>query len=193
MRIASLLLISILSIAYSKTSFADWQLDNGQSLLNFISTKNQHINESHAFTRLSGNLSENGMVSVMIDLASIETNIPIRNKRMQTYLFNVKDTPSATLSAQIPTKLLNLQKGQSVLMQVNSTITINAVAADYDVHVRVAKLENGDISATTVKPILVQAASHKLVPGLDKLKELAGLYGIGFVSPVTFSVVFTAK
>ncbi|MDC0602840.1 YceI family protein [Aliiglaciecola sp.] len=193
MRIASLLLISILSITYSNASFADWQLDNGQSSLNFISTKNQHINESHSFTQLSGTISDSGAITVNVDLTTVETNIPIRNERMQAYLFNIKDTPSATLSAQLDSTSLALKSGQSVLMTVPSTITINGIDANYDVQVRVNKHQNGDMSATTVKPILVQAASHKLIPGLDKLKELAGLNGIGFVSPVTFSVVFSAQ
>lgn len=193
MRTVSLLLVLLISTIYSNTSHAEWALNNTESSLNFISTKNQHINESHTFTQLSGAISETGSITVNVDLTTVETNIPIRNERMQTYLFNTKETPTATLVAQIPQQALALESGNSMLVTVKSSITINGVDANYDVHVRVNKHQNGDISATTTQPILIQAASHKLIPGLDKLKELAGLNGIGFASPVTFSVIFNAK
>jgi len=63
-------------------ALADWQLDNGDSTLDFISVKKSTVGEVHHFKQLSGSITDAGQASVDIELASVETNIPIRNERL---------------------------------------------------------------------------------------------------------------
>jgi len=79
----------ILSLCASSKVFAHYDLVASDSSVNFLSTKNVNITESHSFDRLSGNLSSTGELSIEIDLTSVNTIIPIRNERMQKMLFNV--------------------------------------------------------------------------------------------------------
>ena len=46
------------------------------------------------------------------------------------------------------------------------------------------------VVASTSKPIIVTAASHGLVDGVEALREIAGLPSISRSVPVTFNVVF---
>src|SRR5690606_19855903 len=94
---------------------ADWQLNNDQSQLNFISTKKQNIAEIHHFGSLSGQLTETGAFTLNIDLDSVDTGVEIRDTRMKELLFNVMDFPTAELTAQVKPALINdLAVGQSV-------------------------------------------------------------------------------
>ena len=50
---------------------------------------------------------------------------------------------------------------------------------------------NGNrVSVTTIAPIIIQASSLGLAPGIDALREIAGLPSIGYSVPVTFSLTF---
>ncbi|GAA0854941.1 YceI family protein [Aliiglaciecola litoralis] len=191
MRTISLLLVSLLSITYSTASYAGWSLENQLSTLNFMSTKNQHITESHSFTQFSGSLDDSGRLEVTVELKSVETNIPIRNERMQEHLFEVNTSPSAKLVAQVPKAVLSMAAGETRSISLDTKITIKNVTADYPVQVRVTKDKDGRLVATTIKPIMIQAPKHGLVSGLGVLKEIAGLKSIGFTVPVYFSVVFS--
>ena len=82
----SLVLLSSLLVA---PAFADWTVAPEQSSLHFMSTKNAQVTEVHAFEALSGSVSDNGKLMIEVPLSSVDTNIPIRNTRMQEKLFNV--------------------------------------------------------------------------------------------------------
>ncbi|GAC16326.1 YceI family protein [Aliiglaciecola lipolytica] len=193
MRTLSLVSIALSCAAYATFSHADWQLDNSSSELNFISTKNEHIAELHQFKQLSGNLSESGKLEVKVDLKSVETNIPIRNERMQKFLFDVENTPEATLSGQVPDSVLSMQAGTTELVTLKLDISIKGKSASYEISVRVNKDKNDNFTATTVKPVLIDANKHDLVPGIEKLQEIAGLKSISLPVPLTFSVTFSSK
>jgi polyisoprenoid-binding protein YceI len=193
MRINNLLLLFFAVVIYSMPSYANWQLSNQDSTLNFISTKNQHLSEGHQFLRLSGTLNKAGKLDVVVDLASVETGIPIRNQRMQEFLFEVKSTPQATITTQVPDAILKMKSGETSSMTLQSVISIKGVSANYPVQVRITKTHDGSFVATSTQPILVQAHKHGLVSGIEKLQALASLSSIGFTVPVTFSVVFNQR
>ena len=184
------ILVTTTAILFSNLAKADWQLDNLASQLNFISTKNEHISEIHSFTNLSGNLSDAGELTVRVDLSSVDTNIPIRDERMKEHLFTLAKHPVATLTAKVNKDVLSLSNGQSLTVVIPSEITIAGVTVAQDVLVSVSKNNEGGLTATTVKPLLIQVATFNLSNGISKLKELAGLASISMTVPVTFSVKF---
>ena len=77
--------VSTLSIllASSVASATQWQINNNESQVNFISTKKVNIAEVHQFDKIAGNLAETGEFSLAIDLASVNTGIEIRDSRMK--------------------------------------------------------------------------------------------------------------
>ncbi|GAB2687961.1 YceI family protein [Aliiglaciecola sp. 3_MG-2023] len=191
MRKHSLISLAVCCATFGAFAHASWTLDNDSSTLSFISTKNEHISEIHQFTKLSGQLSDSGQLKAAVHLSSVETNIPIRNERMQTYLFDVKSTPEAVITAQIPKSVMEMSPGTTEMVTLDSEITIKGKSAAYKVALSVSKDQDGNFHGTTVEPVLIKAASHDLDPGVAKLQELAGLKSIGLTVPMTFSVTFT--
>lgn len=184
-------LLSLLCLAmFSSQSFAAWVLDNDKSSLHFISTKKEHVSEVHHFTQLSGSVNDDGQLSVVIALASVETGIDIRNQRMRDNLFIVEHMPTATLSANLPESLLKLLPGESTIATVSAELSLNGHSKTLDVDVRVSRLSAQTLLADSVKPILIKADDYKLAEGVTVLKELAGLPGISLTVPVNFNLSF---
>lgn len=187
MRILSLVLFG----AMFGQAQAAWKLDSDASSLFFVSTKNEHITETHKFTGLTGDLSDSGVLSVTVELASVDTGIGIRDTRMKEELFKVADLPSATLTASLDPRLLKLAEGKSVVTQVNGELMLNNSKVSVPIDVQVSKLDDRSLLATTIKPIVLNANQFDLGPGVGILKDLAGLASISLSVPVTFSVVFS--
>ncbi|MFT7216344.1 MAG: hypothetical protein ACI8R8_001411, partial [Paraglaciecola sp.] len=49
---------------------------------------------------------------------------------------------------------------------------------------------DGNITATSSKPILIAAADYGLQSGVELLQQIAGLSSIGLSVPVSFNLVF---
>ena len=94
------ILLLITGLLLSNIALADWQVDNSKSSLHFISVKKNSIGETHTFETLSGSVSTNGDVKFDIDLASVNTNIAIRDERMRKFLFETNQFASATFNGK---------------------------------------------------------------------------------------------
>ena len=101
-------------LLFSYPVFPDWKLVNDESSLHFISIKASDIAETHTFKKLSGSVKENGEAQLSINLASLETLIPIRNERMGNLLFETKIYPSAVFKVEVDLeKMLLIDIGKS--------------------------------------------------------------------------------
>ena len=49
------------------------------------------------------------------------------------------------------------------------------------------------ITISTITPMLIDAESFKLIAGINKLKEIAGLKSITRTVPLTFTLTFKAE
>ncbi|MEC9262901.1 MAG: YceI family protein [Pseudomonadota bacterium] len=183
----SLVLLSSLLLA---PAFADWTVAPEQSSLHFMSTKNAQVTEVHAFEELSGSVSDSGKLMIEVPLSSVNTNIPIRNTRMQEKLFNVAKFPAATFTADVPADLMKLQPGSSTTAKVDGTLSLHGVEAPVSFNVSVSKVSADTMVVNTVSPTLIGAETFGLTAGLDMLQNIAGLKSITQTSPVTFSVTF---
>lgn len=176
---------------FCQSAMADWQLDNADSQLNFLSTKKAQITETHSFKQLSGTITDLGKVSVEIDLTSVDTLIPIRNERMQEFLFEVNQFAKATISAQLePSFLKTLESGTVTNLDLNAELSLHGETKPLALSIVVFKDKAGNITAVSRKPVIINSADFKLVDGVNKLQELAGLPSITYAVPVTFSLSF---
>ena len=168
---------------------ADWQLNNQQSSLNFLSVKKVHIAETFHITRLAGQLSDSGALSVQLDLDSIETNIGIRNERMREHLFETSRFKTATLNSQLPADVMQTVKnGGFVKAEVDASLNFHGL--EKPLKVKVSLLSDGkQVLASSSQPVVLSAETYGLTAGIDKLKSLAGLDYIGYTVPVSFSLV----
>lgn len=172
---------------------ADWQLDNEQSQLNFISIKKGDVAEVHQFDRLTGSLSESGAFTVDIDLESVNTNIDIRDQRMREFLFNVVEFPAASLSAQVDPKLVaDLSIGMSQTATVDAKLTLHGQTQKLSIDVMLTKLSDTTLMLVSAKPLVLNVSDFELVQGVEKLRELAGLPSISHAVPISFYLTLNA-
>ncbi len=169
---------------------AQWSLNNEESTLSFTTVKADHLAEVHTFDMLSGAIGDDGAVAISIELASVNTLIPIRNERMQAMLFETELFPEATIEADIDLEsLVEMEAGQSESMQLNFNLSLHGETRPYTAEVRVTRLAEG-LVASTLKPILVTAEDFELQDGVEALRDVAGLPSISRAVPVNFSVQF---
>ena len=184
------LLIS--SLGFTANAQAQWQLVNEASQLNFISIKATHIAESHTFTKLLGSVNDAGQANLTIDLASVETMIPIRNERMGTMLFEIASFPTAEFTAQVDLETFNqLSVGAIKDMALNGELSLRSTTLPLNTNVRIIKLDGNRVQVQTLKPIILNASSLSVVEGIEKLRNVAGLPSISHSMPVTFNLIFT--
>ncbi|WOX05400.1 YceI family protein [Microbulbifer pacificus] len=192
MSFKSLALASLLALPVS--AFADWQLDGGASAVNFVSVKKGTLAETHHFKGLSGAISDAGKALLEIDLASVETNIPIRNERMQQMLFDTAKFAKATISTDVDVATLKaLKPGQTMAIDVDVTVDVHGQQKAEKAALQVTGLEGGKLLVTTSAPILLNAGNYELLEGIEKLREIAGLDSISPIVPVSVKLVFAQK
>ncbi|MCJ1962240.1 YceI family protein [Novosphingobium mangrovi (ex Hu et al. 2023)] len=168
-----------------------WELEKDASRLAFVTIKAGQVVEAHSFGDLSGTVAEDGMASFAIDLASVNTNVEVRDQRMRDILFQVADFPQAKVSAQIdPASLSGLGLGEQTIVPVTATLDLHGEKTPIETRLAVTRIAPDKVEVETTSPIILDAASYALGDGLAQLQELAGLPAITAQVPVTFSLVF---
>ncbi|MEW9797742.1 YceI family protein [Alteromonas sp. CYL-A6] len=187
----SLLTTAVLSLGATFPAAADWMLNDDASALHFMTTKNAQVSEVHQFHSLSGSVTDDGALTVSVDLASVDTAIDIRNTRMKEMLFQVADFPHATFTASLPESMTALESGDTETGTVDGTLTLHGEAVPVSFQVRASKLNDTTMVVSTVAPTLIKAKSFGLSDGVMALQNIAGLNSITTTVPLTFSVVFS--
>ena len=189
--VATTLLATLTLALVSFSSFADYQLLAKDSQLNFVSVKKDSIGELHSFKSIDGDIDANGLATVNIDLSSVETGIEIRNERMKSMLFDVKQFSTATIETQVSLEALEkLKVGESFHRHVPVSVSLHGKTQSLTAHSDVVKIADNKIAVYSTKPVLVDAAQFDLVNGIMALQKIAGLPSIATSVPVTFKLVF---
>lgn len=187
-------LLLLLAATSCCVSAADWQLDSSKSSLNFVSIKNEMVAETHHFSNLAGSWSADGKVSVTVPVATLETQIPIRNERILQFVLQAEKFANITATTTVKPDMFNqLAVGESTVL--NLTLALNIAGNDISLPavIRVLKVSNSQLQATTEAPVLLNVETANLATGVAKLQELAKLNSITKFVPVTFSVSFHAE
>lgn len=178
------------AVIFTGVAQAHWSLDNESSSLSFVTVKAEHVAEVHTFDMLSGIIDDVGDVEITIELASVNTMIPIRNERMQEMLFETNLFPDATVTGKINLDLLTgLDAGTSYSRQVNFQLSLHGQSVDMAADVQITRTVEGAVFST-LKPVVVMSDAFALTAGVEKLREVAGLPSISRAVPVSFTVVF---
>lgn len=185
-------IITVLASLLVFPAMADWQLNVDESSLIFTSIKKEHIVENHTFDTFKAKISESGEVELTIDLASVNTNIPIRDQRMGEHLFATKLFPTASFTSKVPSEFLaSLKVGDIKPLTLTGNITLHDHTQKISAQVNVSRLTKNKVLVSSVAPILIKAKDFALVKGINKLQELAGLPSISHTVPVVFTLSFT--
>jgi polyisoprenoid-binding protein YceI len=185
-------LLLLVTLSASLPTLANWQLDNSDSLISFISTKKTNISEVHHFKELKGSIRADGEATVTINLASVDTGIAIRDERMQSLLFQTELFASAEFSATLSNKFLDeLVVGESTELMLMGRLSLHGEAQSLQVPTYVTKLSDKKLLVVSIKPVILNVADFALVEGALKLQEIAKLPSISTAVPVNFVLTFT--
>ncbi len=178
------------SLLFAAPAFAEtWKSVDSESIVAFGSIKKNTVGEVHHFTKVNGTVSDSGELKINIDLASIQTNIDIRNERMGEHVFAGKVT--ATLSGEIDMNEVNTMKiGETKIMEIEATLSLVGIENDIDANMLVARLGENRVLVTTADFIMLSTEDLEIDTGINKLMELAKLPGITRVTPVSARMVF---
>ena len=163
-----------------------WRLNKDTSELVIASTKNSQITERHNLSFQSGAITKQGVARLVVDLLSIETNIPIRNERMRKYLFD--NQPQAIIEMSLtPSELQQLMAGQSSAVTLPAAVTANGTKLSVPVAVRTNSDGGGVVVSGETQ---IDAAKFGYGPGIEQLRVIAGLAAISTTVPVSFRLQF---
>ena len=187
MRYLALLLLFVSSVAAAQS----WTLDPQHSFLSFITTKDASISDHHGFSQLTGAVDGDGKAWLRIGMASVESNIDKRNKRIREHLFEVVEYPEAIASLSLPAKLLEqLKVGESFTRSMNVRLDLHGQNRVVRAELYVLQLRPDVVEVSTSQPLIINAHEFGMQNGLLKLIELAGLKSIAIEVPVTFRLRF---
>lgn len=185
------ILVCLIASFNVSSAFAQWTLNNDNSQLSFVSIKAGNIGEVHKFGQLTGELTTEGQLTVEVELASVDTLIPIRDDRMQQLLFETDIFPKATFTASIDMAEVNaVEVGSSKALDISGDLKIRDRTTSISPKVMVTRIAEGAVLVNTLQPLLLNADAVGLTDGVEKLREIAGLPSISSAVPVTFVLTF---
>ncbi|MGB0237735.1 MAG: YceI family protein [Cycloclasticus sp.] len=183
--------VTAILIFFSLTVQAQYQLDEGESSLYFVSIKKNKIGEVHSFSQLAGSINDKGFASIRVNLASVKTHIEIRDERMKAMLFETDRFPEAIVTTQIVGVQNGLvAMGERVVKTVELSLNLHGQLKTFQAIVQIVGLSNGALGVSSVKPIMLNAADFELGAGIEKLMDVAKLPSISTAVPVYFNLVF---
>lgn len=189
--------ISLILVLFSfatAANAASWQLDNANSWLSFLFVKKQDTAEVGQFTRLEGTIANDGKAQIKIDLGSVNTYIPIRDVRMQAFLFQTTEYPHATLTADLDMEKVNqLGVGEMMVQPVSVQIDLHGAKQNINGNVVVTRLVGDRLLVANQAILFINSADFELIKGIDTLRQLAGLSRISQVVPINFVFSFHNK
>lgn len=184
-------LLALLLLMMSSTAMAEWTLLNDQSTIHFVSIKKSAVGEVNSFKQLTGSISANGEVSLSIDLASVATDIAIRDERLKAMLFEIIEFPQAEINGTVDlTRVATLKAGDSYTDAVKLKLSLHGITHDLISEVQVIKLTEKRLLVTSAKPVVLSAADFQLTGGIEKLRLAADLPSISSAVPVSYTLVF---
>ena len=182
-------LLGICASLAGSTVLADapWQLDVTQSELGLTSTKNSQISERHTLRFSSGSVSTEGKARVEVDLGSIETRIPIRNERMQKFLFGAET--SALVAVDLDPGLIgSLAVGEVRSLSTSVVVSANKQEILLPIKLSAVAVDGSEVRVTGSGEFDVATLGYG--PGIEMLREIAGLKSINLNVPIDFVLTF---
>lgn len=184
-------LVMLMLLGLSPCAFADWQLLNDESSLHYVSIKSSNVGEVNKFKTLSGAVTDKGAVSLNINLASVDTAVPIRNERMRDMFFEVTKFAEAQVTGDVDLdRVLKLGVGETYTDSITLKLSLHGVSREVTSGVQIVKLADDKVLVTSLEPVLVQAENYDMEGGVEALRVIANLADVNTLVPVTYSLVF---
>ena len=179
-------------IGFSNSVLASWTLDNSQSSLHFTFIKNTHLATTGEFLQFDGNITDNGLAKLTIDLNSLETGIIKRDSRLRDLFFRVVEYPQAEVNLKLSQRIRNkIQVGKSTDITITAKTSLNGKTVSSRQEMSVFAFENGDVEVSTGKPILLNSQAFGYSDRLEQLVKIAGVNNISKTVIVNFRLYYS--
>jgi polyisoprenoid-binding protein YceI len=186
--------LALALILACSSAWAEWKLIPDKSQLSFVSTKKEHVAESHTFKTLQGSVDDAGNGKLIVGLASVDTKVAIRDERMREFLFQTNVYPTAVYTVALGATKVGLisawQPGEQGTMVLEGELDLHGVKHPVSADVIVTKAGVDRVLVASTRPVIIRAQDFGLVQGINKLAELVKLSSISYAVPVTFVLTF---
>ncbi|WP_419536939.1 YceI family protein [Endozoicomonas sp.] len=170
---------------------AQWNLDKSQSELYFTFIKAAQIGTVGHFESFDANVTDDGKAKLTIDLASLNTGIDKRDNRLRNIFFDTSKYPTADVEINLSKDIYErLSMGETEKVRVSAKVKLHGKTKRLRELVNVTLLNEKTVEVATAKPILLDVSDYGLMPGIQKLIDLAGVKSISQSVPVTFRLRF---
>ena len=169
---------------------AKWTAVEDQSRIAFGSIKKDTVGEVHHFEGITGTVGEDGKLTLAVDLASVETNIDIRNERMLEHVFQAGKAKAMVTGEIDLDEVKDLKPGDTSIVDFEGVLAFAGVNVDVEAEMLVARLAENRVLVSTADFIMVSTEDLGIDAGINQLMNLAKLPGITRVTPVAVRVVF---
>lgn len=197
---SSVALSSVRSSATSSSNTSDagnignWNLDSANSHLSFATTKNVNTVESHTFSGITGNISEVGLATLVIDLNTVNTANAVRDGRMRNLLFEVVSFPSATVTLNLGSNQINdMPVGGAAIQNIVANLNLHGVDGAIDTKVSVQRLSATRIQVQSLSPVIINASDYALANGVEELRKAVNIESISTAVPVNFTLFYDVQ
>ena len=162
------------TLAHAENTAAAWKSDD--SNITFLSSKiNKALNsitEQSGFTSAKSQLSATGDFNMTIDLASVKTNIDLRDQRLRDWVFETS------------------QYANALALQQPLTLNIHGKQIPITADLAVQRNPGDKITVNTRTPVILDVKQMDMSKGVAQLVEVMGLSSIVEQVPVSFSGTF---
>lgn len=168
-----------------------WTVNDAVSSLHYVTTKKEHVAERHVIDGVRGALSPDGVLTIELDMAGVNSGVDVRDGRLRDILFKVADFPTAVFTAEIDmSEYESLSVGETVEGYVDGELSLVGFDALVDFEVRVTRAGENQVLVSSLGPVLLDATELNLASSVDQLREIAKLPSISYAAPVYFTVAF---
>ncbi len=187
-KLATRLILALTSISFSALAAGQYQVNEELSTVNFASIKKQYVVEPAVITGVSGQIDDQGMLSIKIPLSTLDTGVSIRNDRLKYLFFDEKKFPFIEVSAKVPDQALG---DSDLLMQKMIPANVTLYGKSMDLLFTVNIMKSGDhMMVSTAKPTVVTGFDFGIPKeSLSNVSNTVGDIALSPTVPVNFSLI----
>jgi polyisoprenoid-binding protein YceI len=184
----------IVALLLSSAAHAEWTLDGAASSFYYVTSKAAAVSEVNTFGGLSGAIADDGTATLVIDLATVNTAVEIRDQRMRDIAFKVGEFPTANVTVKVDAAALDsMAPGTLSTGSHTATVSLHGVSKDITAELQIVKLDADTVMVQVAKPLLLAAGDFGLAEGVEELRTVAGLPSINPQVVVDFSLVYNKE
>ncbi|MCX4029749.1 YceI family protein [Endozoicomonas sp. SM1973] len=172
---------------------AAWQVQSEHSKVNFVTekifTNGKSVKETQLISGVSGQVNDQKQAEIKIDLATIDTKIPIRNDRIKQWVLDTTNYRYATVKADLSgIDEQKLTVGAVKQMEVDGKLTIRETTLPIKLFVKVIKSSATDYLVESYQDTSINISQYGGEAGVQQMTKVMGLKSITSVVPVKWAL-----